>query len=435
MWICPTCKTRNSDAFCVNCGCPAPDAKPAKPAKPAAKPVAPGKGTVVTIGDFIAAILSIGAALIMLFSPLAKIGNTIIDYVADLSGIDYGSEMSLSISGLSGIFSKVKEALEEVAALTSSFSYSMDDEEFELFSTVSNYVSLGQTVLIIIQVLLYAAIVALIVSFFFKPRALGTAGRAAITLSTVIILVSLLVASAGIKAYIEDKLSGYNGWITSDTVMGGINSIITVLFVPGVISLVLCVVGFILPAVVKKRLYAIGGESAYYTPAVSAPAPKPVAPVAATPVYDDGSWVCACGTRNKGKFCVKCGNTKPTPAAPVSAPAVAPKITPAAPAPKPAAPAYDDGSWVCACGTRNKGNFCVKCGNTKPTPAVPAYAPVTTPKTTPVTPASAPVMTPKTTPVTPASAPVTTRKITPVAPTPAAKAEEPKNLFHTPGDL
>ncbi|MBO5110572.1 MAG: SPFH domain-containing protein [Clostridia bacterium] len=54
------------------------------------------------------------------------------------------------------------------------------------------------------------------------------------------------------------------------------------------------------------------------------PAPKP------------GSWTCACGNTNTGKFCTECGGKKPA-----------------------------DG-WTCACGAINKGKFCSECGAKKP---------------------------------------------------------------------
>ena len=50
-----------------------------------------------------------------------------------------------------------------------------------------------------------------------------------------------------------------------------------------------------------------------------------------------GSWTCACGQTNSGKFCSNCG--KPAPAA----------------------------DWVCSCGQTNSGKFCSNCG--KPAPA------------------------------------------------------------------
>ena len=49
------------------------------------------------------------------------------------------------------------------------------------------------------------------------------------------------------------------------------------------------------------------------------------------------SWVCACGAVNTGKFCSECGAKKP-----------------------------EDNSWTCSCGAVNKGNFCYECGAKKP---------------------------------------------------------------------
>lgn len=63
--------------------------------------------------------------------------------------------------------------------------------------------------------------------------------------------------------------------------------------------------------------------------------PTPPASLAAAPA---GSWTCACGEVNTGKFCAECG------------------------APKPA-----ESGWTCPkCGSVNKGKFCVECGTKKP---------------------------------------------------------------------
>lgn len=51
-----------------------------------------------------------------------------------------------------------------------------------------------------------------------------------------------------------------------------------------------------------------------------------------------GTWQCACGTSNTGKFCNNCGK------------------------PKPAA----QNSWKCSCGAENTGKFCAECGKSKP---------------------------------------------------------------------
>jgi membrane protease subunit (stomatin/prohibitin family) len=56
---------------------------------------------------------------------------------------------------------------------------------------------------------------------------------------------------------------------------------------------------------------------------------SPAAPIS-------GSWECACGAVNSGKFCTECGASKPS-----------------------------DG-WTCACGSVNKGKFCPECGAKKP---------------------------------------------------------------------
>lgn len=49
-----------------------------------------------------------------------------------------------------------------------------------------------------------------------------------------------------------------------------------------------------------------------------------------------GSWTCACGTVNTGKFCSECGAKRP------------------------------EASWTCACGTVNTGKFCSECGARRP---------------------------------------------------------------------
>jgi len=57
------------------------------------------------------------------------------------------------------------------------------------------------------------------------------------------------------------------------------------------------------------------------------------------------------------------------PQAPAPEPAKAPEAkaeVAAAPEPKPEPMAAEAGSWVCACGRSNKGKFCVQCGTPKP---------------------------------------------------------------------
>lgn len=53
---------------------------------------------------------------------------------------------------------------------------------------------------------------------------------------------------------------------------------------------------------------------------------------------DPNAWTCSCGTQNTGNFCQKCGQPKPTPAV----------------------------GWTCSCGQVNQGNFCTKCGAKRP---------------------------------------------------------------------
>ena len=64
-------------------------------------------------------------------------------------------------------------------------------------------------------------------------------------------------------------------------------------------------------------------------------AQAPAQPQAATSAV--GSWKCACGAENSGKFCVECGKPRP------------------------------EAAWKCPqCGTENKGKFCSECGAQKP---------------------------------------------------------------------
>ena len=79
-----------------------------------------------------------------------------------------------------------------------------------------------------------------------------------------------------------------------------------------------------------ENLYAMGMQQQQQ------PAPQ-AAPAA-------GSWTCACGAVNTGKFCMECGAKKPE-------------------APK---------GWTCSCGAVNMGKFCSECGAKKPA-AAPLY--------------------------------------------------------------
>jgi len=54
-----------------------------------------------------------------------------------------------------------------------------------------------------------------------------------------------------------------------------------------------------------------------------------------------GTWTCACGHDNTGKFCSNCGAAKPT-----------------------------EEGWTCTCGAVNKGKFCSECGSKKPADAL-----------------------------------------------------------------
>ncbi len=52
----------------------------------------------------------------------------------------------------------------------------------------------------------------------------------------------------------------------------------------------------------------------------------------------EGAWVCACGSKNSGNFCANCGKQKPI------------SIV----------------AWKCECGAENSGKFCSECGKPKP---------------------------------------------------------------------
>ena len=85
---------------------------------------------------------------------------------------------------------------------------------------------------------------------------------------------------------------------------------------------------------------------------------RPAAPAA-------GTWTCACGTENTGKFCQNCGKPKPAPAATSTwtcscGATNTGKFCQNCGKPRPAA------DWVCACGTKNTGKFCQNCGKPRP---------------------------------------------------------------------
>ncbi len=81
-----------------------------------------------------------------------------------------------------------------------------------------------------------------------------------------------------------------------------------------------------------------------------APRPAPIPAPAPEPAQSE-TWRCSCGNVNSGKFCVECGQPKPSAEA-------APEP------PKPAAANADE--WTCGCGNLNKGNFCFRCGARRP---------------------------------------------------------------------
>ncbi len=100
--------------------------------------------------------------------------------------------------------------------------------------------------------------------------------------------------------------------------------------------------------------------------------------VSSTPV-SAGTWLCDCGTENKGGFCVECGAKKPTPKpAPVAngpwicgcGASNTGKFCPECGSPRPVSK-----EWICVCGNVNEGKFCPECGAKKPTAPVAAPAP------------------------------------------------------------
>ncbi len=76
-----------------------------------------------------------------------------------------------------------------------------------------------------------------------------------------------------------------------------------------------------------QGLYAMGQQQAQQAPAQAAPV---------------GEWLCTCGHKNTGKFCMECGAKKP------------------------------EEGWTCSCGAINRGKFCAECGTKKPA-GVPQY--------------------------------------------------------------
>ena len=91
-----------------------------------------------------------------------------------------------------------------------------------------------------------------------------------------------------------------------------------------------------------QALYGMGAAAA------------PAAPAA-------GTWTCACGAENTGKFCSECGAKKPEAGWVCSCGAVnTGKFCSECGARKP------DEGWTCSCGTVNTGKFCSNCGAKRP---------------------------------------------------------------------
>ena len=72
----------------------------------------------------------------------------------------------------------------------------------------------------------------------------------------------------------------------------------------------------------------MAGQQQRQEQAAAAPTPTPSAPPA-------GSWACACGASNTGRFCGECGQPQPAPA----------------------------DAWTCTCSAVNVGRFCGECGS------------------------------------------------------------------------
>ena len=87
----------------------------------------------------------------------------------------------------------------------------------------------------------------------------------------------------------------------------------------------------------SQQLYGMGGTPQQTPPTTPSPAPAVAAGVGVA-TAPAGSWTCACGTVNTGNFCSNCGSQKPQPA-----------------------------TWTCPkCGHQgNTGNFCSNCGTPK----------------------------------------------------------------------
>lgn len=92
----------------------------------------------------------------------------------------------------------------------------------------------------------------------------------------------------------------------------------------------LCAADTPAPAVSAVPAAPAGPACAAVPAPVAAPAPMP------------GTWMCACGVSNNGKFCQGCGSARPAPT---------------------------EGEWACSCGAVNTGKFCPECGSPRPAPA------------------------------------------------------------------
>ena len=77
------------------------------------------------------------------------------------------------------------------------------------------------------------------------------------------------------------------------------------------------------------------------------------------------NWICSCGTKNTGKFCIECGKSKPihnNSWTCTCGSVNTGKFCTECGKPKP----VENNSWTCTCGSVNKGKFCTECGKSKP---------------------------------------------------------------------
>ena len=100
-----------------------------------------------------------------------------------------------------------------------------------------------------------------------------------------------------------------------------------------------------------------------YQQAAQMAAQRPAQNVGRPAAPATGTWTCACGTANTGKFCQNCGKPKPAATGAWTCSCGAQntgKFCTNCGKPRPA------GDWTCSCGTKNTGKFCQNCGKPRP---------------------------------------------------------------------